>query len=69
MVPEISKVQSDGHLEVPSDLLAVKSGVYVFLKIYMEESEQHLEISKYARKQCVKEPSALCKSLSIKSGD
>lgn len=42
MVPEISKVQSDGHLEVASDLLAVKSGVYIFLEINVEESEQHL---------------------------
>lgn len=62
MVPEISKVQSDGHLEVPSDLLFVKSGIYSYLEVNVEESEQHLEISKYARKQCVKETSALCKS-------
>lgn len=53
MVPEISKGQSNRILEVLSDLPSVKFGINNYSEIKVNENEQHLEISRYARKQCV----------------
>jgi len=52
-VPEISKVQSNRNLKVPSDLPSVKSDIYNYLEINVKENDNLLEMSSYARKQCV----------------